>query len=183
MKATPEDIAKCLDDAIAQYKADIQRITDKIQFICEHHWRICKIGVMPSPSYNGIDFDSCERDEALAIMKAFGGKWDKSPNYTGKGIDYTQYFADYSRRIQISNAKPPASCEIVEEDVIIPAQPERKRKKFTLKCKKPVEGETATLPVPELGQVQSVEEITPQEIENGSESVESTEDSQQAASV
>jgi len=166
MKATPEEIAKVLDREIESLRHRISELTERIQFITSHHWRICKVGVMPSVTYGGIEFDNCERDEALAVMKAFGGKWDKSPNYQGKGIDYRQHTEDFERRITISNAKPPPSCQVVEEEVLIEAQPARMEKRFKLQCVKPVKGETASLPTPEPPQVQSVTEITLEEVES-----------------
>ncbi len=177
MKATQEEIAKVLDDAIASMKADVARITEKIQFVCEMHWRCCKVGVMPTIDYCGISFQNCERDEVLAVMKAFGGKWDKSPHYSGQGIDYTQWLYDYKRRLEISNAKPPASCQVVEEEVEIPAQPARMEKRFKLQCVKPIEGETTPLPVPDPSQVQSVTDSPVVEIEDESAAVETTTES------
>jgi hypothetical protein len=168
MKATPEEIAAYLDKEIESLKRDAQRIQDRIAFICQHHWRCCKVGVMPNVIYSGLEFQNCERTEAFAVMKAFGGKWDKSPNYTGQGIDYDQWFPNgdnpYGARITVSNAKPPPSCQVVEEIVGVPAQPARFEKKYKLQCAKPLEGTDTTLPVPtDPSQVQSVEQINAQE--------------------
>ncbi len=69
-------------------------------------------------AYGGIQFRKPTRDDTVTIMKAVGGKWDKS--YYDASIGYVQIVDKIM--LQIDSAPPPPSCKIITEQVLVPAQ-------------------------------------------------------------
>lgn len=79
-----------------------------------------------------IDFDNLSHDKVINVIKAVGGKWDKTPASEGGRINYSTtkngiYFQCWS-------GKPPPNCKIVEVFETIPAQPERVVTRRKLVC-------------------------------------------------
>lgn len=79
-----------------------------------------------------IDFDTLSHPEVIRVIKAIGGKWDKTPSGQCARIDYQTEVQ--GQIIRCWAGEPPPNCKIVEVDEIIPAQPERIEKKRKLVC-------------------------------------------------
>jgi hypothetical protein len=89
-------------------------------------------------SYNqSIDFDYPDREATLAIIKAFGGKWDKVVN--GDKVNYSTTTSN-GLRIRIYGGTPPPSCKIIEVEEYVPAVPATTRTVRILQCVEPVDG-------------------------------------------
>ena len=100
-------------------------------------------------SINGFEvkINNPERSVLYNFLKTFGGDWEKTVNDWDKTkMDYTQKRDLFT--LQVIAVTPPPACQIVEEDVVIPAQPERIEKRKVIKCPEPlpVETETETTP-------------------------------------
>lgn len=98
-------------------------------------------------TYYGIQFQQPSREDTLAIIKHFGGKWDKS--YDEDKINYSQYLTDPKLYLAINFAPPPAGCRIETETVIIPSAyvPEHTVTRRKLVCKEPVSPDNSEKPV------------------------------------
>lgn len=79
-----------------------------------------------------LDFDGLSHAEVVKVIRAFGGKWSKTPSDNAT-VDYLATVDGFT--IRCWQGKPPPNCKIVEEDVLIPAQPERMGKIRKLVCK------------------------------------------------
>lgn len=79
-----------------------------------------------------------ERQSLMHFLQAFGGNWSKELNTWDKTkMDYIQKIGDFT--LKVVAVLPPPSCQIVEEDVLVPAQPERMEKRKVIKCPQPIE--------------------------------------------
>jgi hypothetical protein len=88
-----------------------------------------------------LDIDQPTRQEVEQILKTVRvGKWTKTSGTDGT-IHYesaTPVIGDL--KIRLWQAEPPGTCRLVEEEVVIPAQPERREIRKVLHCE-PVAGE------------------------------------------
>lgn len=81
-----------------------------------------------------IDIDHPNRadvERLLALLRI--GKWIKEK--FGTTLNYVSeqpLFGSY--RIRFWAADPPGTCRLVEEEVVIPAQPEKREKRIVLHC-------------------------------------------------
>lgn len=82
-----------------------------------------------------LDFDHLSHEDVIKVIKAVGGKWNKEP-CDGK-INYSTTIE--GMRLRCWQGEPPPSCRIVEEEVVIPAQPERREMRRKLVCIEPKE--------------------------------------------
>jgi len=84
-----------------------------------------------------IDIDLPKRGEVVDIIKHLKtGKWRKQISCSAPDkVDYYNDTFFLGVKIRMYQAEPPASCKIVMEDVVIPAQPERIEKRPKLVCK------------------------------------------------
>ena len=73
-----------------------------------------------------------DRAILMDFLQTFGGNWQKEINYWDKTkINYFQEITirEYLKyKIEANGAEPPASCRIVEEEVIVPEHKEMKKK-------------------------------------------------------
>ena len=81
----------------------------------------------------GISLFRCtDRAILMDFLQTFGGNWQKEINYWDKTkINYFQEITirEYLKyKIEANGAEPPASCRIVEEEVIVPEHKEMKKK-------------------------------------------------------
>jgi hypothetical protein len=109
------------------YQHEIGRAISALSFIQQNRELLEKAGDnRPSLWSNYVDFDGLKRPDILKLLKAFGGKWDKSPSYDGGHLTYTRREQVNGRTIRLSG-EPPASCKIVEtvKYVKVPAKRER----------------------------------------------------------
>ena len=90
-----------------------------------------------------IDGDSIQlsrptQQEKLDFIKCFGGDWEKEvEDYDKTRLKYIQEvkLGERTVTLKIGYATPPPSCEIIEEDVLVPATEAHYEKKRVLKCK------------------------------------------------
>ena len=98
----------------------MQRFDKTIGFLRENAATFETIGIYPVSYCQFIDFNRPDRRQTLAIIKAFPGKWEKSASSADDGsVNYEKSF-DADIRLRIWCGKPPGSCKIVEEEVVIP---------------------------------------------------------------
>ncbi len=79
-----------------------------------------------------VDFDNPKREDVYVIMQGLSaGKWKREPiedkMIYSTVIDGLTYY--------IWGAPPPPSCEIIEEEELVPAQPEQWIKRRRVVCK------------------------------------------------
>lgn len=78
-----------------------------------------------------LDLDNLTHAQVIEVIKAVGGKWDKTPADNGC-IDYQQKIGEFY--IRMWRGAPPPNCKIVEYLEEIPAQPARTVTKRKLQC-------------------------------------------------
>lgn len=149
MNETPipptEPPKKTLQDHIAKLLADLdsetKRVTRLVAWLQKHKEQIEQVGTTPKAWCEYIDFDHPSREQILAIIKAFPGRWEKTPNYTsGKPtMNYEQADEESGLTIRIWSGALPPTCRLIEEEVDVPA---RKERRIRLECK-PAETEAA----------------------------------------
>lgn len=69
-----------------------------------------------------VDFDNLSHDKIIEVIKAIGGKWNKTPRDNAR-IDYETEVSGVKFRCYAG--EPPPNCKVVEVLETIPAQPER----------------------------------------------------------
>lgn len=112
--------------AIESLKAEIKRKGERIRWLQKHR---AVLESLPSAAACGdiVDFDFLNHKEVIGVVRALGGKWQKSSNphaeaptrEKGQSIDY-QSTVD-GVRVRCWGAEPPPSCRIVEVEEVIPA--------------------------------------------------------------
>lgn len=78
-----------------------------------------------------LDFDSLNREELLLVLKAFPGKWRKTPN--GDKVDYAITMEEVDIRCYQADAPP--SCKLVKKYRTVPAVEEHTEEYYELQCK------------------------------------------------
>jgi hypothetical protein len=75
-----------------------------------------------------VDFDNLSRPDLLCVLKAFPGRWDKTPTYCGDGLNYELTEKVSGLTIRCDNGAPPPSCHIEErtEWITVPARVEKR---------------------------------------------------------
>ncbi len=81
-----------------------------------------------------LDFDNLSHGDIIKVIKAFPGRWLKEPAVESAKINYSVTIDGI--KIRCYSGEPPANCKIVEEQVVIPAQPERTEIRKRLVCTK-----------------------------------------------
>lgn len=105
----------------------IARHVTALEFLQANREKLDKLNLRFNHPYgNYVDFDGLQRPDVLAVLKAFAGKWDKSPGYNG-GITYTSQHKVNGMVVRCYNGEPPPSCKIVETVTYkkVPARRER----------------------------------------------------------
>lgn len=99
-------------------------------FVLEH---LATFDLLPDATLAGniIDFDNLKHEQVMEVVKAFPGRWRKEPN--GSTIHYSITLRNTSKTADLCEivlrcyaGEPPPNCQIVYEDVHIPAQIVRK---------------------------------------------------------
>ena len=123
-------------DALRGLDASIERLQHKKAFLLRHQETIELLGLSPCcASRDYIDFDCLKREQVVEIFKRIGGTWNKEVAFAREDkINYLQPL-DNGITLRLYHAEPPDSCKLIEEDVVIPAQPERVEKRTRLVCK------------------------------------------------
>jgi len=83
---------------------------------------------------SNVDFNHLTHAEVIKVVRAFGGKWKKTP--VGNGlVDYETNIDGV--RVRCYGGKPPPNCRIVEVEEVIPARviPEQRIKVKKMICK------------------------------------------------
>ena len=110
-----------------------QKILDFVEKKAEAFEQLEESGIFARLSGNNLDFDCLKRDQVLKVISALRiGKWEKSPNYSGNSLDYSNVQDGFNVRLWAS--APPPSCQLVETEEEVPAQPARMVKKYKLVC-------------------------------------------------
>jgi hypothetical protein len=92
---------------------NIRTAVTALEFIHTHREKLEKLNLTFSNYSNYVDFDQLSRPDLLKVLRAFGGKWNKSPGYNG-GLTYTRQEQLDGLTIRCYNGEPPPSCKIVE---------------------------------------------------------------------
>lgn len=122
------------DEIIERLKVRIIRQQEEIEWLISHREPFESAGVenIDAMGYS-IDVNNPTREQSLAIIRAFGGDWEK--NLTPGMSDKVNYTAEIDgRHVRLWASAPPPSCRLVEQEYIVPAQPERIEKRMVLKC-------------------------------------------------
>jgi hypothetical protein len=95
---------------------------------------------------NGITCCPKTREATVKLLQIFGGKWDKEVDvfYKDKMV-YSQSIENpfaIDLKIRLSEAPPPPCCQIVEEEVEVPATKVIKRR---MVCPTPIEDEPCVI--------------------------------------
>jgi hypothetical protein len=108
------------------YQHEIGRNIDSLRFIQANRSILEKAESKPCLWGSYVDYDGLKRPELLKLMKAFGGKWTKTPSYDGGHLTYTRTEAIGGRTVRLSG-EPPSSCKIIEtiKWVKVPAKREK----------------------------------------------------------
>lgn len=89
----------------------------------------------PATMYGAqIDFDNLSHEKVIEVIRAIGGKWEKTPSVSATDrIDYKT--TKNGITIRCYQGEPPPNCHIEEVLETIPAQPERVVTRKKLVCK------------------------------------------------
>lgn len=120
-----------LEEKITKLQEDLQRETERVTklivWLRANAEKIEAIGVLPTLYGGGtIDFDNANREQVLAIIKAFPGKWEKSQN--GTSMDYLNSNESNEFPIRIWKGALPPCCRIVKEEIDVPAHKETRER-------------------------------------------------------
>jgi hypothetical protein len=109
------------------FTREVERCKAYLQFLEDHYDTLTALDIRPSFFMDTVDFNNLTRPEVVKVIKAFPGKWAKTPSYHGDGITYTLNRTVSNLSMRIYNGEPPASCKIVEtvEYQVIPERVER----------------------------------------------------------
>lgn len=118
---------------ISRLAEQIKNARKRIQWLKANADKIESIGLNVSTCCGVIDFDNPTREQALEALKAFAPKWEKAPGYSNGAIHYIAKQDGITLRLY--DAPPPPSCQLVEEEVLIPSVPARIEKRMKLVCK------------------------------------------------
>lgn len=69
---------------------------------------------------NQIDFDCLPHDQVIAVIKEFGGKWEKFVH--GDKINYRATIS--GMKVRCWRGEPPPNCKVVEVEEFVPEIPE-----------------------------------------------------------
>ena len=128
---------------ISSLNRDINDLKTQRDFLLKHEAFLKtlpdRVGVFTS--CGSLHFKGCEHEDTIALIKHFGGKWNKTYDGQRSILSYVPegYNID-GASVMIYNAKPPSSCRIVEETVHVPAHDEVRRR---VVCEQPMEAVAA----------------------------------------
>jgi hypothetical protein len=122
-------------NAYESLKADIEQgIASRqrtLEFVEAHKDALSALDAQGGHWDGQIDFNHLSHDKIIALIKALGGKWNKTPG-DGAKIHYETEIK--GMKVRCWNGEPPPNCKIVEELQTIPAQPERTITVMRLVC-------------------------------------------------
>lgn len=131
-----------IDYELKNIESTIDRLTKSKAFLEEHREFLESLGDV-SAFWSGLEYNfsgrDLDNDERLAIIKHFGGKWDKT--YREEKVDYSLPQSDVRPALCVWGGSPPPSCRIVEEWVDVPATKVLKRKVVCQGDEAPPDGE------------------------------------------
>jgi hypothetical protein len=101
--------------------------------------QLAELGLNFEPSISCVtrsnfDIDYLNRDAVLEVLRKMGGTWDKTPADYGAKMNYVRREKFHGRTVKLCAAEPPPTCRVVEEEVVIPAQPEQRVMRKKLVC-------------------------------------------------
>jgi hypothetical protein len=123
-------ILKQIDDKIRTLNERLSWSYYARTFVLEH---LATFDTLPDASLCGdcIDFDRLEHSQVMEVIRSFPGRWKKEPN--GERINYSITLRNTSRVAGLTEIKlrcyagePPPNCQVIYEDVLVPAQTVRK---------------------------------------------------------
>lgn len=83
-------------------------------------------------AYGGAVWFTVKNREDVKTLMQLSPKWTKSSDERGINYESVNDFGHF--RIQTRESALPPTCQLVEEDVVIPAQPEKTVKKTVVRC-------------------------------------------------
>lgn len=120
-------ILKIIDDEIFELNKKVNWAYYARTFVLEH---LSTFDSLPDATLavdKKIDFDNLSHEQVMEVIKAFPGRWKKEPNQ-GR-VHYSIVLRNASKTselyeivIRCYNGEPPPNCQIVYEDVHVPAQ-------------------------------------------------------------
>lgn len=90
--------------------------------------------------YGGVFWVTVKNRDDLRVFMSLAPQWSKENDTTG--INYKAIIDGVQFRIRAEDDALPGTCKLVEEEVVIPAQPERIEKRKVVRCNQPVEATT-----------------------------------------
>lgn len=116
-----------VEEQIARKEREITRLRE----LLEQFPRLGDLQYDISPWGSTMDFDNLKHPEIIKVISVLGGKWKKEPGDNGR-VNYEATIN--GQRFRCWQGEPPPSCRIIEEEVIVPAQPERRETRRKLVC-------------------------------------------------
>lgn len=132
-----------VDSQISRLTAEVLEAMEQIKYLIANR---TKLEALPGGAYCGhdpkkgvprIDFDNLTHSQVVQVVRAFGGKWDKTVADSDKSrVDYQTREPVSGVTIRCWQGEPPPSCKIVEVEEEIPATvvPARKVKVKKMVC-------------------------------------------------
>lgn len=120
---------------------EIAKRRERVRWILTHHEKISELQVEGFGSMSGgggvapVDFDDLPHKDVIKVIRAFGGKWKKSPSMSkANAIDYETEVEGV--RIRCWQSGPPPSCKLIEVEEHVPEQviPAHTRKVVKMSC-------------------------------------------------
>jgi hypothetical protein len=125
-------ILKKIDDNIGELNKQLNWSYYARTFVLEH---LATFDSLPDATLCGdcIDFDTLQHPQVMEVIRSFPGRWKKEPN--GGRINYSITLRNSSKvamlteiKLRCYSGEPPPNCQVVYEDVHVPAQTVRRAK-------------------------------------------------------
>ncbi len=110
-----------VDTAIAEAKRRVKDEISKLRFLRKHRAKLAALDAKPTFSGDRLDFDNLPHEKVIAVVKAIGGKWSKTPADLNR-IHYESKEEFDGFRVRCWQGEPPPSCKIIEVEEHIPEQ-------------------------------------------------------------
>jgi hypothetical protein len=107
-------------EVIAELRTQVKELIARIEWLETNKAKLETINATRVTGYSNLmDFDHLPHAEVIKVIRAFGGKWTKTPA-DNNTIHYETTLPD-GKRIRCFQGQPPPSCRIIEVEEHVPA--------------------------------------------------------------
>lgn len=109
-----------ISEQMERLRQEIRDRVDRLTWLKRNQSKLVDLPPVSTSCPTGIvDFDNLEHKDVVKVIRAFGGKWKKTPA-SDNTINYEGEFAGV--KIRCYAGQPPPSCKIIEVEEHVPEQ-------------------------------------------------------------